>query len=87
LRNGGHTDSPNSIPSDQPIHLETEKQGHIKIDEQTCLEGVINNFRFDAFFDFDPTIGDELDSAGENEVKYTLFIAEDKLQECPRIFS
>jgi hypothetical protein len=85
LRDGGRIDSHKSSPSDQPKHLETERQDQIKIDEQMCLEGVINNFRFDAFFDFYPAIQDELDSTGENEFKYTLFIAEDKLQECPRI--
>jgi hypothetical protein len=86
LRDGGRIDSHKSSPSDQPKHLETESHDQSKIDEQMCLEGVINNFRFDAFFDFDPAIQDELDSTGENEFKYTLFIAEDKLQECPRIF-
>jgi hypothetical protein len=86
LSTGRRIDSHDCPPSDQPKHLETERSGQTKNDDHICLEDEINNFNFDAFFDFDPAKQeDELDSACDSEVKYTLFIAEDKLKECPRI--
>jgi len=49
-------------------------------------EAFIDKFDVGSFFKYDADeTSDEIELKGMNEVKYTFFIEEEKLHECPRV--
>jgi len=49
-------------------------------------EALVDKFEVGSFFKYDTDeISDEIELKGEDEAKYTFYIAEEKFHECPRI--
>jgi len=49
-------------------------------------DAFVDKFDVGSFFKYDADeIGEEIDLKGEDKTKYTFYIAEEKLHECPRI--